>query len=72
MYCLYCIACIGPRVTAQEATQQKLADANSVAEEAIASIATVRSFGGENFEQLRFQARKTMVSSHETPCFTIF
>jgi len=38
-----------------EATQQKLADANAVAEEALSSIATVRTFGGENYEKKRFE-----------------
>ncbi|CAE7875450.1 Abcb9 [Symbiodinium necroappetens] len=38
-----------------EATQQRLADANAVAEEALSSIATVRTFGGEAWEEQRFQ-----------------
>lgn len=38
-----------------EETQQKLADANAVAEEALSSIATVRTFGGQIYEQRRFQ-----------------
>jgi len=37
-----------------EATQQRLADANAVAEEALSSIATVRTFGGEQWEERRF------------------
>lgn len=37
-----------------EATQQKLADANSVAEEAIGNLATVRTFAGEPAEARRF------------------
>ena len=38
-----------------EATQQRLADANAVAEEALSSIATVRTFGGEAWEERRFR-----------------
>lgn len=38
-----------------EATQQKLADANAVAEEALSSIATVRTFGGESYEKKRYE-----------------
>ena len=38
-----------------EATQQRLADANAVAEEALSSITTVRNFGGEAWEERRFR-----------------
>ncbi|CAE8732216.1 unnamed protein product [Polarella glacialis] len=37
-----------------EKTQQKLADANAVAEEALSSMSTVRSFAGETSEKARF------------------
>jgi len=37
-----------------EKTQQKLADANAVAEEAISSMATIRTFAGEKAEAERF------------------
>ncbi|CAJ1456642.1 unnamed protein product [Effrenium voratum] len=38
-----------------ERTQQKLADANAVAEEALSSVSTVKTFGGEEYERRRFQ-----------------
>lgn len=38
-----------------EETQQRLAEANAVADEAIASIATVRTFAGERVEEGRFR-----------------
>lgn len=37
-----------------ERTQQKLADANSVAEEAVGALATIRTFAGEQSEACRF------------------
>eukprot|EP00931_Biecheleriopsis_adriatica_P019361 TRINITY_DN13212_c0_g1_i1.p1 TRINITY_DN13212_c0_g1~~TRINITY_DN13212_c0_g1_i1.p1 ORF type:complete len:710 (+),score=143.10 TRINITY_DN13212_c0_g1_i1:30-2159(+) len=40
-----------------EKTQQKLADANAAAQEALASMTTVRSFAGEEHERRRFGCR---------------